>query len=242
MSIERNIVEEDPLHAIDYIKTHSELCQIFQIDQINARVTAESLSSNKNLKSRLKEDDSFALLVRKNMQTNIYFSFFGNSAIDSAEQPYAMCGYDFGTTNLGGALDVMAISVGGLINLSFNYDSIYFSSDTIKRLVNTFIDVVNEITIPASKTRSGKSIVSSGSEGDLSWAIEVINKFSIEPVMIGNTEFLLEIDLGIDSLAKTRLIAELEKVACGYGFKFERREIFSAQTVYDILSALIKIG
>ncbi|CAE1147791.1 hypothetical protein [Serratia sp. Tan611] len=212
-------------------------CMGSEIDQLTARRNAASIKKSA-VQSKL-TDDAYALSLRKSMPTNIYFSFYGASSLPIQHTSFDIDRYYLATTNLAGALDVMAIQYGECLEISFNYDALFFQEQTIAGLAECYERLLLDAVAPSvglvdETTRAPKS-----DNRNNTLLIDIINKYSLETISAQDLDSHLEIDLGLDSLLKTRILSEF--MARGtYGEQdINREHFYSAATLAELLDTVI---
>jgi len=210
-------------------------CMGNEVDQLMARRNAASIKKSL-LPSRL-NDDAFALALRKSMPTNLYFSFYGTTSLPLRHENFDIDHYYLATTNLAGALDVMVIQYGESLEVSFNYDSLFFEEDIIARLADSFGQQLTNVITPTTD----RDITSSASPTDRAThkvLIDCINKYSLEPVEESDGELHLEIDLGLDSLLKTRVLVDFMARAHCPAQAIDREKFYSAVTLMELFNVV----
>ncbi|MEI2263931.1 condensation domain-containing protein [Erwinia sp. CGal63] len=210
-------------------------CMGNEVDQLMARRNAVSIKESL-LPARL-NDDAFAIALRKSMPTNLYFSFYGATSLPLRHESFDIDRYYLATTNLSGALDVMIIQYGESLEVSFNYDSLFFEEETIARLAECFGQQLENVMSSAADI----DIKRSASPADRvmhSILIDCINKYSLEPAGESDGELHLEIDLGLDSLLKTRVLVDFMARARCPAQAIDREKFYSAVTLMELFNVV----
>ncbi|MFB1093060.1 hypothetical protein ACEWH9_02640 [Vibrio diabolicus] len=205
LHFEREKVEISESFEVEaQVNEHTAKCTLNEVDQVTARRNARSLASS-NIKSKI-SDEEYAITLRRGMPTNVYFSFYGSSSIDCTHSDVDISSCFLGTTNLSGGLDVMSVLTPNGLVVSFNYDSKFFSRSVIEEFRNMFnLELRNGLDGADLIKRTGKVHANQRKESAL--LIEIINEFSLDPITADDGECHLEIDLGLDSLSKTQILA-----------------------------------
>ncbi len=211
-------------------------CMGNEVDQLTARRNAASIKKSA-LPSRL-QDDAFALALRKSMPTNVYFSFYGTSSLPSQHTHFALENYHLATTNLAGALDVMLVQYGENLEISFNYDALFFNETTIAALAETFEQVITQVDLTSAVATEASTSPAAVDTASYQALIACINKYSLEPVDEHDEDSHLEIDLGLDSLLKTRVLVDFMALTRRATEDINREKFYSAVTLSEMLNVV----
>lgn len=211
-------------------------CMDNEVDQLTARRNADSIKKS-SLPTRL-HNDAFAHALRKSMPTNVYFSFYGSSSLPLQYKHFALENYHLATTNLAGTLDVMVVQYNENIEVSFNYDSLFFNDETIEHLAETFeqhfnnVEQILDTTVEASNPAL---LIDIATQKVL---IDCINKYSLETISEHDKDSHIEIDLGLDSLMKTRVLLDFLALTQRTPQDINREIFYSASTLLEMLNAV----
>jgi len=223
--------EDDRVIKIDkrlkFLLTH-------HIDAVNSIKISQTLASHKQLRSKLRNDD-FRCFIMENMPSNIYFSYYGNSSIKNEHSRISVKNIAIATTNNPGVLDVLGIMFNGELKFFFNYDSTYFTEEVIDKLSNNFKRIIENRQDAAPVEMSISSIVNVESRVK-PLVLKAIDMYAA--VTVDDMDMHLEIDLGIDSLSKMKLVSEIQRKLDAVDHYLLRDKLNSALTVGEVINAV----
>ncbi|KPW37163.1 hypothetical protein ALP45_01549 [Pseudomonas coronafaciens pv. atropurpurea] len=215
-----------------YIHDYAANCMEHDVDQITARRNATSIFRS-DLKQQLKSDD-FAKSLRGRMPSNIYFSLYGGLSLPSKCSIFEVVDYYLATTNMPGSLDITVGYHNGSLKVSFNYDSLFFSTATIDALSKVYLEQLVAIA-DTPLLGLGQQPKTEIDQQRVAPVIGLINKFSLQPVDWSDIDAHLEIDLGLDSLSKTHILVDALKVLQLKSQDVDRHAYYSSGTLRELL-------
>jgi hypothetical protein len=204
LHFERNELASRALMELEQrIQDYSTKCLINEVDQITARRSSRSLRQG-NLRKRVKDQD-YALGLRRNMPTNVYFSFYGQTGVELESSTFSIGKHYLGTTNLSGGVDVVAVLTATGLEVSINYDSLFFGDDVITRLADQLSTELHTRKNLANFSAPTYQIPSTNVDNGAVAFLDLVNEYSVSTVTLSDRHRHLEIHLGLDSLAKTQI-------------------------------------
>lgn len=133
-----------------------------------------------------------------------------------------------------GSLDITVGYHNGSLKVSFNYDSLFFSTATIDALSKVYLEQLVAIA-DTPLLGLGQQPKTEIDQKRVAPVLGLINKFSLQPVDWSDIDAHLEIDLGLDSLSKTHILVHALKVLQLKSQDVDRHAYYSSGTLRELL-------
>jgi amino acid adenylation domain-containing protein len=148
-------------------------------------------------------------MLLDNIKSNLYFPYTGDTGIAASYGDIKVAAYRAGTSNSPGAIDFLQEIHNNQLHIFVNYDQSFFSAPTIQELMNCYLICIDELLSEVPQQPQPKSVHYADATVD-SKLLDSLHKVSGKELSIDDFERDLELDIGVDSLVKIRLISGLQ--------------------------------
>jgi fengycin family lipopeptide synthetase B len=172
------------------------------------------------------------------LKSNLFLPFTGQTHLNSSYGSLQILEYRAGGINAPGTLDILQEIFNGCLHLFASYDTQSLSAETIKNLLQIYVEQLVDLTIyrKPSSTKS-QEIASKSSIECGNWSIlviQIVSKICHQDLNEEHLDLDLEMDLGIDSLELIRIVTQLEKKID----QIDRRALLSCRTLREMAAVL----
>jgi len=165
--------------------------------------------------------DHAAALMLAAVKSNLYFPYTGQTGIANSYGPLQVLQYRAGTSNSPGSIDVLQEIFDAQLHVFVNYDQSFFSADFIEALLQRYLAALETLTasaVTAAATAEVPAVLCSTASSELAVApavtavvLAVARQVLPRPLQSADLTKDLEADLGVDSIDKIRLVAQLHR-------------------------------
>lgn len=176
-----------------------------QTQALRAVVKSFPLGTNHSLPKHTLE------MLLENVKSNLYFPFTGDTGIQQRYAEIRVGAYRAGTSNSPGAIDFLQEIHNDQLHIFVNYDQAFFSAPLMHEFVNEYTArleaILDESTVAtpeiAPTPAQGNTVISQK-------LIDGVNRVTGKSLNVTDFTRDIDLDIGIDSLMKIRLITNLQ--------------------------------
>ena len=175
-------------------------------------------------------------MFRSVLKSNLYFPYTGHTHIKTQYGPVEVIDYQAGGINAVGTIDILQEIFDGSLHLFTSYDYKFFDLSLIDQLMQEYIAQIEELcslTIQLQQPTELLSISPADAkiESTIRQVAEEICHYQISSEEMDKD---MEVDLGVDSLERIRIITRLEKLIG----KVDRQALLSCRSLQEMANTL----